>query len=118
MPEAEPREGSQLLLYPAPWHTLDINSIAPVSAEVRGIQQAANGSNMSHSIISPYLSSFRSAANTLTFSWEVGLVIETCQEQKLHHCSLQGGDMNSDTSTGLLCHGKPLMLFLSFVGSA
>lgn len=118
MPEAEPREGSQLLLYPVPWHTLDINSIAPVSAEVRGIQQAANGSNMSHSIISPYLSSFRSAANTLTFSWEVGLVIEICQEQKLHHCSLQGGDMNSDTSTGLLCHGKPLMLFLSFIGSA
>lgn len=67
MPEAEPREGLQLLLYPAPW--LDINSIAPVLAEVRGIQQAANGSNVSHSVISPDLSSFRSAANTLTFSW-------------------------------------------------
>lgn len=86
-----------------------------MSAEVRGIQRAASGSNVSHSRISPDLSSFRSAANIFTFSWEVGLVIETCQEQKLHHCSLQGEDMNSDISTGSLCCGKPLMLFLSFI---
>lgn len=115
MPEAEPREALQLLLCPAPWHRLGINSVAPVSAEVRGIQRAANGSNVSHSMISPHLSSFRSVAHVFTFSWEVGLVIETCQKQKLHQCSVQREDMNSDTSTGSLCHGKPLMLFLSFV---
>lgn len=84
-------------------------------AEVRGIQEAANGSKVSYSIISPHMSSFRSAANTFTFSWEVGLVIETCQEQKLHHRSLQGEDMNSDTSPGLPCHRKQLKLFLPFI---
>lgn len=39
VPEAQPREGLQLLLYPAPWHRPHINSVAPISAEVRGIQQ-------------------------------------------------------------------------------
>ena len=58
VPEAEPREAAQLLLYPAPWHRLAINSIAPVSAEVSVIQLAADGPNVSHSVISPSLSSF------------------------------------------------------------
>jgi len=46
VPEAEPREGAQLLRFPAPWHGLTINSVAPVSAEVSAIQLAADGPNV------------------------------------------------------------------------
>lgn len=114
-PEAEPREGLQLLLYSVLWHRLDINSVAPDWLRSGGLNRQPRGQTCLAAELHPNLPSFRGAANTFTFSWEVGLAIETCQEQILHHCSLQGGDMNSDSSTGLLCHGKPLMLFLSFI---
>lgn len=58
VPETEPREGAQLLLYPAPWHRLNINSVAAVSAEVSVIQLEADEPNVSHSMVSPSLSSF------------------------------------------------------------
>lgn len=50
MPEAEPREGAQLLLDPAPWHRLAIN--------IGVIQLAADGPNVSTSMASPSLLSF------------------------------------------------------------
>lgn len=57
------------------------------------IQLVADGSNAS-----PFS---QGCATTFTFSWEVVVAVETCQEQKLHHYSLQGGtqswDVNSDT---------------------